>query len=171
MRFALILLVAFACSAVFAQSSSQVRQAEDSDLIVKEWHSPITFEIDAAWLGTLPLGKSKEIDDLPSFHCDNASLESMKVTKTKPQSGIVRLTIEYVLSVQASTHDKLVELEFSLLSDDMRLPLGRASDLKIGEGRKLSSLARYDKPDERFAPYMADGSNPQFRVSMIVRND
>ena len=140
-------------------------------MIVKEWHSPITFELDAAWLATLPMGTPKQIDDLPSFHCDNATLASMRVTRTAPQPGIIRLTIEYVVSVRASTHDKLVDLEFTLLNGNMHLPLGSASDLKIGEGRSLSSLVRYDKPEERFAPYMAEGSSPQLRVSMIVRND
>ena len=190
MRSTAVFVAALACSVVFASDPGQpaaagssgppastdskpapeVRQATDEDLIVKEWHSPITFEVDAAWLTTLPLGGAKEIDDLPSFHCDSATLASLKVTTAKPQPGIMRLTIEYVLSVQASTHDKLIDLEFTLLAGNTRLPLGRVSDLAVAEGKSFSSLVRYDRPEERFAPYLAEGSTPRIRVSMIVRN-
>jgi hypothetical protein len=95
----------------------------------------------------------------------------MTVTKSRPRPGITRLQLDFDLSVQESGHDKLVDLEFMLLSGDARLPLGRETDFKVAEGRWFSSWVWYEKPDARFAPYMTEGSDTRIRVSMIVRND
>ena len=191
MRFAAVLLVAFAYSGALASEPGQpapteppvpaaapkskataaVRQSEDADLIVKEWHSPITFEVDANWLAALPMGTSKEIKDIPSFFCDNATLESMTVTKRRPRPGVTRLTFDFTLSVQSASHDKMVELELSLLNGDARLPFGRDSDLQVAEGRSMSTWVWYEYPDPFLARYMTEGPDTRIRISMVVRND
>ena len=48
-------------AAAQSKTAAQVRQADDADLVVKEWHSPITFDLDAGWLRSLPLGGTARI--------------------------------------------------------------------------------------------------------------
>ena len=153
-----------------SKATAQVRQAEDSDLIIKEWHSPITFSLDASWLGKLPLDGTQRIQDLPVFYCDGATIDSMTITKTRSNPESIRLKIDFDLYVKESAHDKIVETEFSLMNGDAILPLGRDED-KVAEGRRRSTWVWYEKPEERFSPYLAAESHTQLRVSMIVRND
>jgi hypothetical protein len=175
-RFA-VFVVVLVCSGAFASEpkpevvNPTLRASQDSDLIVKDWHSPITFEVDASWLADLAVGQSKEVQGIPTFHCDGATLDSMTVKKTRPHPGVTRLKLEFDLSVEDLTHDKLVDLEFTLLSGNTRLPLGREKNFAVAEGKSRSTWVWYEKPDDRLAPYMTEGSNAQLRISMIVRND
>ena len=187
-----VLLVAFVSSGAFAsepgqpatkdtttppvsaqsKAASQVRQAEDSDLIVKEWHSPITFDLDAGWLRTLPFGETADIEDLPSFYCDGVTVHNMKVTKSlQRKSGVVQLHIEFQLRARRQRDDKAVALEFTFLNGEQRLRLGRLEDLSPRPEYRAVGEITYNIPKEMFAAYTADGSSPQLRVTMIAIND
>ena len=155
-------------TSVQPEAAPQIRQSTSSDLIIKEWHSPITFDLDAGWLATLPLKGTGKFKDIPSFYCDGATVENMTITKTQPKPGTIRLQIDFDLYVKESAHDKIVETEFTLVNGDASLPLGRDED-KVAEGSTRSTWVRYDRSEQRLAPYFADGT--QLRVSMLVRND
>ena len=153
------------------KAASQVRQSEDSDLIVKEWHSPITFDLDAGWLRTLPFGKQSRINDLPSFYCDGVTLDLMDVTKrSKAKNGVVELEIHVQLRARRGPSDKVVALEFTLVNGEPRLLLGRSDDLKVADGDWNEMWIKYKIANETFAAYTVDGSSPQLRVSMVVQD-
>ena len=153
------------------KAAQEVRQSADSDLIVKEWHSPITFDIDASWLETLPINGTATIRDLPSFYCDGATVGAMTITKTRPRNGWVRLKFAFDLYVKGGAHDKFVDMEFTLMGGDSTFPLGRVEDFQVAEGRTLSTWAWYEIAGARIAPYVGAEAPPKIRVSMIVRND
>ena len=173
MRIAAVLLCALVCSGAFGQSkpNTQVRQAEEEDLIIKEWHSPVTFEIDGVWLGSLPTGHQWNVEDLPSFLCEGVTVQSVAVKKTRPRTGITRLKFDIEFNGERSTHDKSIALEFTLLSGDAKLPLGRSGDFKVKERDTEATWVYFEEPDDRLAPYLKDGANTRIRVSMIVQND
>jgi hypothetical protein len=140
-------------------------------LIVKEWHSPITFDLDAGWLRTLPFGKKSQITDLPSFYCDGVTLDLMDVTKRlKAKSGTVELEIYVKLRARRGPSDKVAALEFTLLSGDRRMALGRSADLKVRDGDWNEMWITYRLPKETFAAYTADGSSPNLRIAMVVQD-
>lgn len=149
-------------------ANEQVHSAGDADLIVKEWHSPITFSIDAGWLGSLPFDQLYRPPGVPEFYCDDATIYNLALTKSRPTPGSVRLRFDFDLYVKDSTHDKYVETEFSLINGDAILPLGRGED-KVRDGHTRSTWVWYEKSESQFAPYFAGGT--RLRVSMIVRND
>jgi len=149
-----------------------VRQADPSELIVKEWHSPITFDLDASWIRTLPPGGSASLPDLPSFYCDGVTLDRLIVRKglTPADSG-VDLTIEFHLRVRKDADDKLVGLEFTLISGGQRVVLGHRDELDISEGDSLSSSAYFRLSKKAVAALTSEGAKPQLRLTVIVRTD
>lgn len=193
MRFAACLFVAFACSGALAgepgqpgasesspppaaaqhKATAEVRQADDSDLSVKEWHSPISFDLDAGWLRTLPPGGTTKIEDLPSFYCDGVTLDRMEIQqRLEPTTKAVDLRIKFHLRARNNIDgDKVVALEFMVIDDEQRLRLGRRDELFISEGDSESWSVQFKIPSERIAAYAADGSHPHLRVAMTVRND
>jgi len=193
MRLAAVILVSFTCWAAFAGDAqhlvtgesdappaaadsrvpAQVRQAEDSDLTIKEWHSPVAFDLDASWLRTLPPGGTRKIEDLPIFYCDGVTLDRMEVEKRlQPTTGAVEVKFKFHLRARKNIDgDKIVALEFRTLADGQPLLLGRRDELFIAEGDSESWSAHYMIPTDKMAEYAADGSHPLLRISMVVRND
>jgi hypothetical protein len=192
MRLAAALLVALACSGAFAsepgqpattdsttpkapvssQAAPQVRQASDADLIIKEWHSPITFEVDASWLRTLPFRRTAKLVDLPSFYCDGVTLESAEVTKKlNGQTGAVKLEFKIPIRARRAESDKVVRLEFALRDGERLLLLGTSKDLEVPDGYTYPWRAAYMLPKDTFAAYSADGSNSRLQISMIVQDN
>ena len=194
MRLAACLLVAFACRGAFtgvagqsatpdtstsptpAQSKAQarVRQADDSEFAVKEWHSPIAFDLDAGWLRTQPFGKWVVVKDIPSFYCDGVTIDTMKVRRRlRRTTKDVEVRFLVLLHARKQTDDKVVALEYALVNGEQRLLLGRSDDLETDAGRWPQTQAsfEYTIPSETFAAYTAEGSYPMLRVSMIVINN
>jgi hypothetical protein len=178
MKLAACLVVALACSGTFAtepkpsaKPSSEVRQAEDSDLIVKEWRSPITFELDAGWLRTLPSGKQMQITDVPAFFCDGVTLDKMTVTKRlKSRRGVVELEIYTHFRARRAPSDKVAVLEFTLLNGEQLSPLGRSDELEVPDGGWNQQWLEYEIPQDVFVAYTVEGSNPRLRVTMIAQD-
>lgn len=193
MRFATVLLVVFVCSGAFtsvegqsatpdtstsptpAQSKAEarVRQADESELAIKEWHSPITFDLDASWLRTQPFGKWVVVEDVPSFYCDGVTIDTMEVhRRLRRKTKAVEVKFILRLYARKQRDDKVVALEYALINGEHRLLLGRSDDLQADAGgRPVEEWFEYTIPSETFAAYTAEGSNPLLRVSMIVRNN
>jgi len=173
-----LILCAAAFSRVLAdetaqpKATAQVRQADESDLIVKEWHSPITFDLDAGWIRTLPPGGAATLPDLPTFYCDGVTMDRLIVRKglTPAETG-VDLTFESHLRVRKHAGDKLVGLEFTLVGGEQRVVLGHRDDLAVSEGESLSSSALFRISKKALVALTPAGAKPQLRISVIVHSD
>ena len=159
-------------AAAQSKTAAQVRQADDADLVVKEWHSPITFDLDAGWLRSLPLGGTARIEDLPSFYCDGVTLDRMEAKRSsEPTTETVDVRLQFHLRARRHGDDKIVALEFTLLTGEQQLLLGRRDELELSAGDSESWSVQFKIPKETSVAYTTDGSSPRLRVSMIVQND
>ena len=156
---------------VQSKPEPQIRQSKDSDLAVKELHSPITVDLDASWLRTLPFREDGDIR-LPRFYCDDVTLEDMEVKKKlDKKDGGVEVHIGFQLRVRPQKNDKVIELEFALLNGERELQLERIEDIEINAGKDEDESFSFDMSRDNFAEFTAEGAAPQLRVSMIVLND
>jgi hypothetical protein len=132
---------------------------------------PFTFDVDANGLRTLPFGETVEIKDIPAFYCDGFTVDAMGVKKRlHSKTAAVDLAIELAFRVREQGNDKVVAFECTLLNGAQELLLGIRDGVKIDAGDSDDVSIHYWVPQETFAPYIAEGSNPRLRVSIIVRS-
>jgi hypothetical protein len=134
---ALLLLVGLAWAPT-ADSQVVARQGTPE---VTEFHSPMILELPLPALVGLPIGSGKTLGaKLQSYSCEGVSVPVLllNVSKRKPkQDPTLTIDVSGVLRVPPS-HDRLVDLTFSILSNGKSLATAQIKRRDAEEDRDTS---------------------------------